>query len=142
VSVPETLPTVRGLKEKLAGYIADRVPELERVYPFEPAHLSGLPCVTLLSRRFDPIQAETGPHDDMTYEFRLRLYVALNDYSTAQDQIDDYIPLILDVPRHHATMENEVDFLSMHDPGIEIGFSKEDGWAWKDLVARMRRTEL
>lgn len=142
MSVPETLPSVRQLKEKLAGYIAERLPELERVYPFEPGHLAGLPCVTLLSRRYDAIQAETGPHDDMVYEFRLRLYVALQDYSKAQDEIDDMIPIILDVPRHHATMEDDVDFLVMLDPGGEIGFSKEDGWAYKDLVARMTRTEL
>jgi hypothetical protein len=142
VSVPETLPTLTQLKERLAGYIEDRVPELVKSYPYEPGHLQGLPCVTQLTRRFDAVQAETGPHDDMIYEVRVRLYVALQDYSKAQIEIDTYIPLILDVPRHHATMEGDVDFLSMFDPGIEPGFSKEDGWAFKDLIARMTRTEL
>ena len=142
MSVPETTPTVRQLKAKVADYIATRVPELVKVYPFEPGSLKGTPCVTLLSRRFDPTQAETGPHDDMVYEWRLRLYVALNDYEKAQDEIDDLIPLILDVPRHHPTMEGDVDMLTFYDFGTEIGFSKEDGWAWKDLVARAVRTEL
>jgi hypothetical protein len=142
VSVPETLPTVKELKGRVAEYVAERVPELMRSYSFEPGHLNGFPCVTLLSRRFDARQAETGPHDDMTYEWRLRLYVALNDYEKAQDEIDALIPLILDVPRHHATMEGDVDFLVFYDFGAEIVFSKDDGWAAKDLVARVQRTEL
>lgn len=142
MSVPETTPTLKQLKQKVADYIKARCTELERVYPYEPQHLQGLPCVTLLSRRYDPLQAETGPHDDVTYEWRLRLYVELNNYEKAQDEIDHLIPIILDVPRHHATMEDDVDALTFYDFGAEITFSKEDGWAAKDLVARIVRTEL
>lgn len=142
MSTPETLPTVRDLKGRVAGYVAERVPEIVKAYPFEPGTLKDYPCVTLLSRRFDAAQAETGPHDDMTYEWRLRLYVALQDYEKAQDDIDTLIPLILDVPRHHPTMEGDVDFLLFYDFGNEIVFSKDDGWAAKDLVARVSRTEL
>jgi len=142
VSVPETIPTVKQLKQTLAGYIQARVPELAAVYAFEPGRLNGLPCVTLMSRRFDPVQAETGPHDDMTYDFRMRLYVSLHDYEKAQDEIDDLIPIILDVGRHHATMEGAVDFLSFIDSGSEIIFSKDDGWAAKDVLVRVIRTEL
>jgi hypothetical protein len=98
--------------------------------------------VTLLARRFDPVQSETGPHDSVTYEWRLRLYVQLTDYERAQDEIDDLMPLILDVPRHHFTMEGDVDFLLFYDPGNEVGFSKDDGWAWKDLIARVVRDEI
>lgn len=127
---------------RIAEYIAARVPELTRSYSYEPGSLQGLPCTTLLSRRFDAIQAETGPHDDMIYEFRLRLYVQLVDYERAQDQIDHLMPLLLDVPRHHGTMEGDVDFLRFYDFGDEITFSKDDGWAFKDLVARVTRTEL
>lgn len=141
MSVPETTPTVRALKGTLAYYIQQRVPELVRSYAYEPGSLQGLPCTTLLSRRFDPNQTETGPHDDMTYEWRLRLYVSLHDYEKAQDEIDHLIPLILDVARHHATMEGDVDFLLFYDPGLDIIFSREDGWAAKDLIARVVRTE-
>lgn len=142
MSTPETTPTVRALKGSVADYIAARVPELAKVYPFEPGTLKDYPCVTLLSRRFDATQAETGPHDDMIYEWRLRLYVALQDYEKAQDEIDNLIPLILDVPRHHATMEGNVDALVFYDLGTDIVFSKDDGFAAKDLVARVQRTEL
>ena len=142
MSVPETLPTVKELKARCAGYIATRVPELDKAYAFEPASLRAYPCTTLLSRRFDAAQAETGPHDDMTYEWRLRLYVQLTDYERAQDEIDTLIPLILDVPRHHFTMEGDVDALVFYDLGTEIVFSAADGWAAKDLVARIVRTEL
>ena len=141
MSVPETLPTVRALKGRVADLIKERCPELVRAYPYEPGNLQGLPCTTLLSTRYDPIQAETGPHDDMTYEWRLRLYVALHDYEKAQDEIDHLIPLILDVPRHSPTLDGDVDFFVMYDPGTEITFSKEDGWAAKDLTARVVRTE-
>jgi len=142
VSVPETLPDLKTLKASVAAYITERIPELVKVWPYEPANLKGLPCVTMLSRRYDPIQAETGPHDDVIYEWRVRLYVALNDYEKAQDEIDTFMPLLLDVPRHHPTMEGDVDFLSFYDPGSEITFSAADGWAAKDLVARAVRTEL
>ena len=142
MSTPETTPTVRQLKATLAGYIAARIPELTKVYDHEPGQLKGYPCVTMLSRRYDPLQAETGPHDDMTYEWRLRLYVQLVDYERAQNQIDDLMPLLCDVPRHHATMEGDVDFLIFYDPGSEIEFSSEDGFAYKDLIARVVRTEL
>lgn len=141
MSVPETLPTIKQLKVKVAGYIQARVPELIKVYPHEPGHLQDLPCVTLLSRRYDAVQAETGPHDDMVYEWRVRLYVKLADYEKAQDQIDHLMPLILDVPRHHATMEGDVDRLTFIDFGTEITFSSVDGWAFKDLVGRAERTE-
>ena len=142
MSVPETTPTVRELKATIAGYIEDRLPELVKVYPFEPGALNGFPCVTMLSRRYDPTQAETGPHDSVVYEWRVRLYVDLNDYEKAQDEIDHLIPIMLDVPRHHFTMEGDVDSLVFYDRGDEIIFSKEDGWAAKDLVARAVRDEL
>lgn len=142
MSTPETLPTVRQLKVTIAEYIQARVPELVKVWPFEPGNLKGFPCVTLLSRRYDPVQSETGPHDDMTYEFRLRLYVQLVSYERAQDEIDDLIPVILDVPRHNATMNGDVDFLVFYDPGSDITFSSDDGWAMKDLVVRVVRTEI
>lgn len=142
MSIPETLPSVRELKRLVAGHIAERVPELVRVYPFVPAHLQGLPCVTLLTQRYDPVQAETGPHDDTTYEWRLRLYVQLNDYERAQNELDDLIPLILDVPRHHPTLDGLVDFLVFYDSGGEPDFSPNDGWVHKDLYVRVTRTEL
>jgi hypothetical protein len=142
LSTPETTPTVTQLKQTLAGYISDRAVELVASYPYEPGNLKDYPCTTLLSRRFDPTQAETGPHDDTIYEWRLRLYVSLNDYEKAQEDIDWLIPIILDVPRHHPTMEGAVDFLVFFDPGLDIIFSKDDGWAAKDLIARVVRTEL
>lgn len=139
--VPETTPAVKQLKQMLAGYIEQRIPGL-KVYPYEPGHLQEYPCVTMLTRRYHPEQAETGPHDDMTYDFRLRLYVDLGDYEKAQDEIDHLMPILIDVPRHHATMEGEVDFLVFLDAGADPVFSAADGWAAKDLVARMQRTEL
>jgi hypothetical protein len=136
------LATLRELKELCKSYIDALSIDGLTVYADEPLRLKGMPCVTMLTRRGDPIQAETGPHDDVVYEWRLRLYVALQDYSDAQAAIDDILPQLLSVPRHHATMEGLVDFFVFTDPGGEPLFSTDDKWASKDVTARVQRTEL
>jgi hypothetical protein len=134
--------SLRVLKALCADYVRDVLPGLAYVYDHEPGRLGGLPCVTMMSRRYDPTQAETGPHDDVIYEWRVRLYVALNDYKKAQDDLDDMIPVLLTVPRHNATMGGLVDFFTFFDPGGEPTFSNEDSWVYKDVIARTSRAEL
>ena len=96
----------QGAEGLMASY-ADRVPEPPGL-PYEPASLTGYPCVTPLSRRFDPASRDR-PARRHDHEWRLRLYNSCRT-TKAQDAIDHLIPLILDVPRHHSTMEGAVDF--------------------------------
>jgi hypothetical protein len=72
------------------------------------------------------VQAETGPHDDVTYVWKLSLYIALDDFELAQQQLKDLLPLIFAAIRAHPTADHAVDFLRVEDSGEDPVFSRPD----------------
>lgn len=129
------------IERVFCGWLKEEVPDLKFVLDYEPQSLPRFPGTTLMATMYSPLQAETGIGEDVTYEWRLRLYVALNDYLTAQTQIKMLMPQILAVARHHPTCNGLVDFLTLVDEGSEPDFNVTEGWLSKDATLRAIRTE-
>lgn len=53
----------------------------------EPKNLGKLPCATLLLTRAAQEEVFTGPLTEVTWEWRVTLYVQLSDFKSAQDQL-------------------------------------------------------
>jgi hypothetical protein len=115
--------------------------DISNALDHEPERLPRFPCLTMLVTTYSPLQAETGPHDDVTYAWRVRVYVALNDYRVAQMGLKQLVPQVLGVARHHATADGLCDFLSIVDTGSDPVFASEDGWLAKDVELRAIRQE-
>lgn len=117
------------------------IPGIASVLDFEPQKLPRLPCVTMLLVRYDPDDTETGPGQDVHYEWRLRLYVSLTDYEKAQQSLKDYVPLILGAVRDDPRMNNLCDFARIRDRGMEPIFDANGAYLVKDLMFSAVLTE-
>jgi hypothetical protein len=114
------------IEDKVLGYLR-AVAGLEDSLDYEPETLPRrLPVTTLLFTGGNPVQAETGPHDDVTYTWKLSLYIPLDDYKVAQQQLKDLLPAIFAAIRHHPTADDVVDFLRVDDSNEDPVFSSPD----------------
>jgi hypothetical protein len=132
---------VIDIERAVCDWLTSEIPALKFALDYEPSSLSRMPGTTLLARQYNPVQAETGVGEDVTYAWRLRLYVPLNDYRQAQSAIKELMPQILACVRHHPTADGLVDFLSIVDEGEEPEFNVEEGWLAKDVILRAIRDE-
>lgn len=111
----------------------------------EPQRLPPMPCVTMLFSRYDPFDAETGPGQDVTLEWRVRLYASLSDYRQAQQRIKDLIPPIINEvrlnPKAWDGTDDLADIVTITDQGNEPAFSPDDGYAVKELLLRAVLTD-
>lgn len=126
---------------EFCGFVAEDVPELTAVLPYEPERLPKFPCVTMMWVRMQPEEAETGHGEDVAYDWRVRLYIALNDYKVAQDTLKALLPKIHSAVRHRPTCNGLVDFLRLIDEGQPPEFATGEGWVAKDVILRAVRTE-
>lgn len=137
------MPTKPDQIEDAVNTKLKEIGKLEDALDHEPQNLPrALPVTTLLIIRFNPVQAETGPHDDVTYDWRLSLYVKLNDFRTAQQEFKDLVPAILSKVRSIPTAGGLCDFLNIEDVGDEPVFAPSDGFARKSLLMHARLTEV
>jgi len=100
----------------------------------EPQRLPKMPVVTLLCVRYDPVDAETGIGQDVTYQWLVRLYVPLNDWRTSQQSLKELVPLLLNAVRDDPTLGDYVDFLTLRDSGSEPEFNTDGGYVTKRLT--------
>jgi len=75
--------------------ILDGINELQKNFDYEPKQLEKLPCTTLWFNGFVQEPAEERGFF-VIWRWILRLYVDLSDAETAQDEIKDLVPKILD----------------------------------------------
>lgn len=135
------------IERDLCAWLA-AIPEIEQALDHEPESLPArLPVTTLMIRLFEPLQASTGyytnrPVDDVSYGWRLRLYVPLTDYKRAQDYFKRICPQIIAINRDHPTADERADFLRIRDGGDTPEFSHEEGWAYKDFDVIATREEI
>ena len=134
------------IETRIVGWLA-AIPEIEQAFDHEPENLPAkLPVTTLCVRMFEPIQAATGyladqPVDDVSFGWRLRLYVQLDNYKRAQAYVKAIVPQIIKIQRDHPTCDGIADFLRITDPGDVPTFSHLDGWLFKDLTVIAVRSE-
>jgi len=129
------------IEQAVCDWLTAEVPDLKFALDHEPQSLPRMPGTTLLATMYNPVQAETGIGEDVTYAWRMRLYVPLNDYRQAQAQIKELMPQILACIRNHPTGDGLVDFLSLVDEGQAPDFNIEEGWLAKDALLRAVRDE-
>lgn len=133
-------PPVIAIEAAIIGYL-QAIVGLEDALDHEPRSLPrALPVATLLLTRTDPEQIETGIGEDVTYEWRLSIYVALQDWGAAQQELKRLVPVVLSAIRAKPTCSGLVDMLTVRDSGAEPIFS-DDGYVRKSLTLRAVLTE-
>lgn len=138
------MSTVAQIEAKLIAFL-DNVAGLAGQLDHEPRALPRtLPVATLLLRRVDPTQSETGGGEDVTYEWTLSIYVDGSDWQRAQTELKTIVPDVIREIRQHPTCDNLVDFLTVTDDGAEPVFAvgdDEPGYVRKPLTLRAVQTE-
>ena len=115
---------------------------IEQVLATEPRAVPRLlPVVTWEFAGGDPVMAETGPGDDTTYAWLLRLYVRCSDMSDAQDSFKTLVPPLLAVPRSNPRADDTADILSIRSAGEGPEYVIEEGYAVMGFVLTARLTE-
>jgi hypothetical protein len=106
-------------------------------------------CVVALWRACPQVVKETGEGADVTWEWAIRIYVALPDFESAQEDFYAVVPAVLALGRSHGltvdldALENVyTGSLSVTDSGVEPHFDIEQGWAMKELRLRVESYEL
>jgi hypothetical protein len=96
------------------------VPGIKSAHDHEPKNVpKALPAATILLTRYDPVDSETGPGQDVTYGWKLSLYIPLSDLERAQVTMKELLPKVGAAFRHHATGDDLVDELKVSDSGQE-----------------------
>jgi hypothetical protein len=105
-------------------------------YDHLPEKLDRRPAVTLLCTRFAPENVETGPQEDVTYEWRVDVHVDLGagvDYRTAQLELRRLCSAVLTVTRRDSTLGHTCVRARMSDDGAEPEFDSDVGLLTKAL---------
>jgi hypothetical protein len=113
---------IRTIEAKIVE-ILKGVPGIKDADDHEPKNVPRtLPYASILLTRYDPVDAETSTGQDVTYGWKLSLYIALNDFERAQATMKDLLPEVGAAFREHPTADNLVDELRLSDPGVEPAF--------------------
>lgn len=113
-----------------------------------PAEVREGACVVALWRACPQVVKETGDGADVTWEWNIRIYVALPDFETAQEDFYAVVPAVLALGRSQALMVDldaldgvYTGSLSLTDAGADPHFDVEEGWAMKELRLRVESVE-
>jgi hypothetical protein len=119
---------------------------IRHVYDHLPQDLGRYPCIAMLLATFDQEDSETGPGVDTTYGWRVDLYLSLQNYKRAQDEMKTYVPQMLALVRPDPTLGQLVDFCTIRDDGEDPIFQpaasgRGEGYMAKALRVEARATE-
>jgi hypothetical protein len=106
-----------------------------------PAEVRNGACVVALWRACPALNKETGGGGDVTWEWSIRIYVALPDFESAQEDFYEVVPSMLALGQSDGLLEDlnglgdsiYVGSLKLTDPGMEPHFEIDEGWALKEL---------
>jgi hypothetical protein len=126
----------------------ERVDGLRHALDHEPKDLPRLPCATMLFLRGFQADRETGPAQDVLWEWRIHLYVDLGrDWAGAQRELKQLLPRVLKLVRDDPTLDGTCDHAVLVDLGEEPVFATDDqdrtrtAWLLKKLMLRAETIE-
>jgi hypothetical protein len=117
------------------------VPAVATTVDHEPQTLPRLPCVTLLWVGLSQDDVETGPRTENRWTWRINLYLQLQDYRRAQDQLKDIVPQLLAITRRDPSLGGTVDWARIADDGQDPVFGDQAGFLRKSLLLTVETTE-
>lgn len=134
----ETIETaLAALLEPIVG--------IQNVIDHEPRELPALrpgqATATIMWRSVEPIDAETGPGQDVTYTWSVNLYVHLHDFRASQSELKELVPRVVAIFREDFTLGRTVDFVRWRDLDGEPVHNPKQGYLRKTLVCEARLTE-
>lgn len=109
--------------ERIEQAFVERALEVDGVaaaLDHEPKSLPARPCVTLLWAAVDPQETSTGPAEDVTWEWEVRVYVDLesqNAYRQAQYRMKKLVPALLRVVRADRRLGDTCELARLEDGG-------------------------
>lgn len=108
---------------------------------YEPQTLPRyLPVVTLLFIGAPETDFATGIVE-VIYHWRVSLYIALNDYKRAQDQLKELLPQLLAITRLDPRLDESCTWAEVSDEDEEPVFAENDQWLVKTLHLRAQTEE-
>ncbi len=111
------------------------------VLDHEPRDLPKRPCLTMLWRGGDPIDAETGNAQDVNHEWTVYVYLDLKDFKKAQLQAKQIVPLLRRAVGINPTLGLVCDIAILHDDLQEPELDREQGLYVKRLRFTARLSE-
>jgi hypothetical protein len=117
------------------------IPGLIDAIPYEPQNLPrALPVVTLLFVGAPQATVDTG-FKEVTWHWKVNLYISLQDFRKAQNELKRLIPLLLDITRDDPRLGHSCDWATMSDEEEEPIFQEDDRWLLKRLDLRAKTLE-
>lgn len=117
------------------------IPDLVDALDHEPQTLPrALPVVTLLFVGCPQEDVATGLVE-VTWHWKVNLYIPLVDYRKAQLALKELVPTILDITRNDPLLSNTCDWAELTDEEEEPVFGTDDNWLLKRLDLRAKTTE-
>ncbi|MFL5954789.1 MAG: hypothetical protein ACJ76I_11855 [Gaiellaceae bacterium] len=111
--------------------------------PFEPQTLPELPLLTMIIKRDDQVDDETGGGMAASYEWTLILYLPLNTkWEDSQQLLKRIVPLMRARIRQSSPLNDLCDFVELRDDGIDPIFDEGEATLAKILRLRVQREEF
>lgn len=108
---------------------------------YEPQNIPRyLPVATLLFIGAPENDFATGIVE-VTYHWRVSLYLALNDYKRAQDQLKELLPQLMSITRLNPRLNDTCTWAVLSDEDEEPVFAENDQWLMKTLHLRVQVEE-
>ena len=112
---------------------------LESALDYDPHELPKLPAIAMLFLLPDDTDHQTGPATQVTWRWRIRLYVPLrskkgSDFRRAQQHFKDLVPAILNVLRDDRSLGGTCEMARLRQLGEEPEFSVEGKYAYFDYM--------
>lgn len=118
-----------------------KITGLNDALPYEPQALPrNYPVVTMLFVGAPQEDVATGLVE-VTWHWKVNLYISLMDYRKAQDDLKRLVPLILNITRNNPLLSNTADWVNLTDEEEEPIFAHDDRYLLKRLDLRAKTTE-
>jgi hypothetical protein len=121
--------------------LALAVPAVASSVDHEPKNLPRMPCVTMLWVGLAQDDLETGPRTENRWTWRINLYIQLQDYKRAQDDLKAIVPELLAITRRNPDLDATVAWATIADNGNDPIFGDQAGFLRKSLLLTVNTTE-
>jgi hypothetical protein len=125
--------------------LAGAISGIRNAFDHEPEKFgrNQLPAVTMLLRQAPQEHRETGGSADVTWTWRVNLYVStFQRYRRAQEDLELYVPLLLAITRRHPDLDGTCAIANLTDTGRDPFFDDSNHYVVKELVLTAETYEI
>lgn len=121
--------------------LAKQIDGLNDGLTYEPQSLPRYyPIVTMLFVGAPQEDVATGLVE-VTWHWKINLYISLQDYRKAQEELKRLVPLLLNITRDDYSLGGTCEWSEITDEEEEPIFAEDDKWLLKRLDLRAKTTE-